>query len=235
MTAQEPRARVAALFGRGPEDAVGAYYALEHDARRTRLFVHPQEGAPRAVVAVCQTGLDLFRPLIVVRGEGEALREALRQALVAGRGYLFSAPLGAQHDLLAVAEVRDAQVAGVHTLPAGALKPVINLLTTVSRTPDGQFRAVIRGRDGAPAAEAGTSWVGARYAEVFVRVREGARGRGLGKSVLSAVCVELAAANRNPLFVTGQDNGPARGLATRLGFVDTGAREWTGALALSKG
>jgi GNAT superfamily N-acetyltransferase len=225
------RSSVTPLLSARPGDAVAAYYALEHDPRRVRLFVEPASGQPRAFAAVCQTGLDLFRPLIVIRGDGEPLRRALVQALTPGRPYLFSAPMSARDDILAVAIVSAAQAHAVFALQAGALVPVMNVLTIVSRTPDGQIRAAIRGRDGEPVAEAGTSWLGKGYAEVYVRVREGARGRGLAKSVVSAVCVETQALGRAPIFVAAQDNAPAQSVARRLGFRDTGAIEWSGSLS----
>ena len=231
MTLVGLRSSVAPLLSARPGDAVAAYYALEHDSRRVRLFVEPGVGPPCAFAAVCQTGLDLFRPLIVMRGDGEPLRRALAQALAPGRPYLFSAPMGARDDILAVAIVRAAQAHAVYVLETGALVPVMNVLTVVSRTPDGQIRAAIRGRDGEPVAEAGTSWLGKGYAEVYVRVREGARGRGLGKSVVSAVCVEALALGRAPIFVTAQDNAPAQGVARHLGFRDTRVIEWSGSLS----
>lgn len=231
MTLPGLRSSVAPLLSARPGDAVAAYYALEHDTRRVRLFVESAIGPSRAFVAVCQTGLDLFRPLVVMRGDGEPLRRALAQALAPGRPYLFSAPMAARDDILAVATVGAAQANAVFVLGAGALTPVMNVLTVVSRTPDGQIRAAIRGRDGDPVAEAGTSWLGKAYAEVYVRVRDGARGRGLGKSVVSAVCVEAQALGRAPIFVTAQDNAPAQGVARRLGFRDTGAIEWGGSLS----
>lgn len=231
MTLLALRSSVAPLLSARPGDAVAAYYALEHDTRRVRIVVEPATGPSRAFVAVCQTGLDLFRPLVVMRGDGEPLRRALAQALAPGRPYLFSAPMAARDDILAAATVGAAQAHAVFVLEAGALTPVMNVLTIVSRTPDGQIRAAIRGRDGDPVAEAGTSWLGKAYAEVYVRVREGARGRGLGKSVVSAVCVEVQALGRAPIFVTAQDNAPAQGIARRLGFRDTGAIEWSGSLA----
>lgn len=231
MTLLALRSSVAPLLSARPGDAVAAYYALEHDTRRVRIVVEPAIGPSRAFVAVCQTGLDLFRPLVVMRGDGEPLRRALAQALAPGRPYLFSAPMAARDDILAAATVGAAQAHAVFVLEAGALTPVMNVLTIVSRTPDGQIRAAIRGRDGDPVAEAGTSWLGKAYAEVYVRVREGARGRGLGKSVVSAVCVEVQALGRAPIFVTAHDNAPAQGIARRLGFRDTGAIEWSGSLS----
>ena len=231
MTLVGLRFSVAPLLTARAGDALAAYYALEHDARRVGLFVEPTSGPPRAFAAVCQTGLDLFRPLVVLRGEGDALQRSLVRALAPGRPYLFSAPMSARDDILAVASVSAAQAHTVYALEAGALAPVMNVLTTISRTPDGQIRAAIRGRDGDPVAEAGTSWLGKAYAEVYVRVREGARDRGLGKSVVSAVCVEVQALGRAPIFVTAQDNAPAQGVARRLGFRDTGAIEWSGALS----
>ena len=45
-----------------PADALGSYYALWHDPRRTRLTLHysASEHAD-GFLAVCQTGADLFR------------------------------------------------------------------------------------------------------------------------------------------------------------------------------
>lgn len=232
VTLTDLRVMVAPLLTTRPGDAVAAYYALEHDARRVRLHVAPAGGAPAAFVAVCQTGLDLFRPLVVTRGEGAALRDALRAALTVGRPCLFSVPVTSSDDVAAVADVASPTVSRALVLEPGALQAVVNVLVQTSRTPDGQIRALVRGRDGAPAAEAGTSWIGARYAEVWARVREGARGRGLGKSVVSAVCAEIHALGRAAIYVTGQDNGPAIGLARRLGFRDSGVAEWSGVLTL---
>jgi predicted GNAT family acetyltransferase len=64
---------------------------------------------------------------------------------------------------------------------------------------------------------------------VFVQVAESARGRGLGKSVVSAVSSHILELRRTPLYVTTRENTASNRLAARLGYRDTGALELTGA------
>jgi hypothetical protein len=227
------RALAAQLLTDRPADAVATYFALEHDAKRTRLFVHatPQRRA-LAFVAVCQTGLDLFRPLVVLRADDSAaLRGLLREALAPRRQYLFNAPPSAQPDLVAECDLNGESTNAIYTLDVGDFKPVVNVLVQTSRTPDGLLRASIKARDGSNAAEAGTSWISARYAEVFVSVLEGARGRGLGTSVVSAVSAQILELRRTPLYVADTSNAASKRLAQRLGYADTGAFELSGALS----
>lgn len=228
------RALAARLLTQSPADAFTWYFAIEHDPRRTRLHVQTGDrGQPPAFVAVCQSGLDLFRPIVVMRGDDStALRHALRAALAPSRQYLFNAPPSVRLDLEAVCQMHGETINAIYALNADDFKPVVNILVQTSKTPDGLLRAVIRARDGSSAAEAGTTWISSRYAEVFVRVVEGARGRGLGKSVVSAISTQVLEMGRIPLYIVGQANTPSVRLAERLGYHDTGARELSGALSL---
>lgn len=233
MSDIDRRAAIADLLTETPADALASYFALEHDPRRARLFVRA-DGAGRvtAFVAVCQTGMDLFRPLIVARGDDSAaLRDALREALAPGRQYLFSIPPSARPDLEAVARLHGEIMVETFALRRADFRPVVNILVQTSRTPDGQLRASIPARGEGLAAEAGTSWISSRYAEVFVSVAESLRGRGLGKSVVSAVSAQVMEMGRTPLYMAAVDNEPSRRLALALGYHNTGARELTGACA----
>jgi hypothetical protein len=225
------RIDAAQLLTHKPADALTSYFALEHDARRTKFYLRTDSlGRTLAFVCVCQTGIDLFRPLVVMRGtDSAALTDALREALIPNRQYLFSAPPGAQPDIAAVCAISGESVNAVYTLTRTAFRPITNLLVVSSRTPDQLLRASIAARHGGNAAEAGTSWISTRYGEVFVQVVDGARGRGLGKSVVSAVSNDLLAMSRTPLYITRTDNKPSRALAERLGYADTGAFEFSGA------
>lgn len=227
------RAAIKPLLSDRPADAVAAYFALEHDPRRTKIFV--QGDAHRravAFVAVCQTGLDLFRPLVVMRSDDPvALQAALREALAPHRQYLFNAPPALKPDVEQVVSLNGDSLNAIYTLDAADFKPVVNILVQTSRTPDGLLRASVRARDGSNAAEAGTSWQSSKYAEVFVQVVEGARGRGLGKSVVSAVSASVLEARRTPLYVAGVNNAASRRLAERLGYHDTGSFELSGAMS----
>lgn len=227
------RTLAAQLLTPRPADALTWYFALEHDPRRTRLHVQTDPtGRAIAFVAVCQTGLDLFRPLVVMRGDDSvALQQILRNALAPNRQYLFNARPSARSDLEAVCQLHGETINTIYALDSGDFKPVVNILVQTSKTPDGMLRAVIRARDGSNVAEAGTTWISSRYAEVFVRVIEGARGRGLGKSVVSVISAQVLEMGRTPLYVVSQANIPSIRLAERLGYHDTGARELSGAMS----
>lgn len=167
-----------------------------------------------------------------MRGDDSfALQDALREALTPRRQYLFNALPVMRPDLAAVAHLHGEATNAIYTVSTADFKPVVNVLVQTSTTPDGLLRASIRARDGANAAEAGTSWMSSKYAEMFVKVVEGARNLGLGKSVVSAVTAKVLEMNRTPLYVAGADNAPSRRLAERLGFRDTGAFELSGALS----
>jgi predicted GNAT family acetyltransferase len=74
--------------------------------------------------------------------------------------------------------------------------------------------------------------VSSRYGEVYVKVAESVRNRGLGKSVVSALSAQILDQNRTPLYSAAQDNTPSQRLALRLGYRDTGGWELSGALSL---
>lgn len=230
------RIDAAQLLLRTPADALASYFALEHDARRTRLFVRRDaSGRAAAFVAICQTGIDLFRPLAVMRArDDDALRELLREALQHGRHYLLSAPPSLQPAIADACHLHGDAVNAVYALSAADFKPVPNILVSSSRTPDGLLRATIAARSGDNAAEAGVSWISTRFAEIYVQVAESVRRRGLGKSVVSSLCSEILARGRTPIYVTATDNVASQKLAERIGFAHTNAFELTGAIELKK-
>jgi RimJ/RimL family protein N-acetyltransferase len=230
--ANASRIDAAQLLTQRPADALTSYFALEHDPRRVRLHVRGDSvGRTLAFVAVCQTGIDLFRPLVVMRSDDSAaLRDALQAALTPGRPYLLSAPPALKPDIDAICEVNGDSINHIYVLDRNAFSPVVNILTQSSKTPDNMLRASVAARDGTNAAEAGTSWISSKYGEVYVQVNEAVRGRGLGKSVVSAVCTALFDRNRTPLYITQQENRASQRLAERLGFQDSGAIELSGAI-----
>jgi hypothetical protein len=234
MVDNATRALIAPLLTAQPADALASYFALEHDTRRTRIVTRANgQGRATAFVAVCQTGIDLFRPLVVIRGdEPAALKDAMREALSPGRQYLFSAPITLRPELEQLAHLDGETANKIFTLSRADFQPVVNILVQTSRTPDGLLRAAIRARDESNAAEAGTSWVSSRYAEVYVRVAESVRNRGLGRSVVSAVSVQILDLNRAPLYSAADVNIASQRLALRLGYRDTGSWELSGALSL---
>ncbi len=234
QTLTQLRTSAAPLLSTKPADALAYYFALEHDERRTKLFVREDSGhRPLAFVAICQTGIDLFRPLVVARGDDSAaFQDILREALNPRRQYLFSVPVTLRNDLAAVASLHSESVNNVFALSATDFDPVVNVMVQSSETPDKQLRAVIKARDNTNAAEAGTSWLSKLYAEVYVTVVAGVRRRGLGKSCVSKVAELLFDQQKTPIYVTAQDNVASRKLAEKLGFKDTGAHELAGAMSI---
>lgn len=228
------RAAIAESLTNEPADALTRYFAVDHDPKRTKLFARQNaRGKVMAFVAVCQTGIDLFRPMLVMRGDDSpTLRELLREALTPNRSYLFSIQPGLRADVEAECAVNNAEHNRIYTLNRADFRPIMNLMTTTSRTPDGLFRAAVRGQGDVVAAEAGVSWMSSRYAEVFVRVEASVRRRGLGKSVVSAVSLMTLDSGRAPLYMTSEDNAPSQKLAERLGYVLAGGSEVSGNLVL---
>jgi hypothetical protein len=229
------RAQIAHLrLQNAPATAKLRYYLFEHDPKRTKLNVEMTDKS-KAITAVCQTGADLFRPLVMVYSDetnisDDAISTTLQQALAPRRQYLFSIQPSSRSAVESTATIYSPVIGLVYSLSDLYFKPVTNLLTTLSQSPDGKPRATIRSRDDRVVAEAGVNWMSVSYAEIYVNVVEGARNRGLGKSVVSALSNKILELRRVPLMTVAQDNDISRRLAERLGYSDTGARELSGIL-----
>lgn len=211
-----------------PADALAAYYALSYDDKRVQLTVEQdKEGRAIGFVAVCQTGLDLFRPLVVLRADLPATAIALlHKALVPGRPYYIIAPLELTPALNAVMDIEERDVNHIYEARRSSFKPIANVLVVGSRDAQHKPRFVIRSATGAVIAEAGLNWQSDEFAEVYVNVQPAARGRGWGKSVVSACTSYLLGAGLRPLYITSANNLPAVRLCQALGYKDTGAREY---------
>ena len=237
MTLDADRQAIAPLLRpHSPEDALAAYYALHHSDARTRLAVHRDEyGAADGFIAVCQTGFDLFQPLVVLRAPtGHVAADLLQNALSPGRSYHISVSPHLASAVLAELDVQKAAICRVFEARRADYKPVINVLVASSRGPDGAMRFAVRAADGRMVAESGTNWRTAEFAEVFVHVEFSARGRGLGKSVVSACTTYLLDSGLRPLYVVDQQDAESGAIAEALGFTDTGVRHNTFAGSLKR-
>ena len=228
MTLYADRQSIAPLLrAHSPADAVAAYYALHHGELRTKLTVHRNERhTADGFAAVCQTGFDLFQPLVVMRAEtAEVAVWLLRTALAPLRSYNVVIPLMLAPAVEAELDVRAVATHVVFEAQRADFKPVINVLVTSSRGPDGGARFAIRAADRTVVAESGTNWRTGEFAEVFVHVEPAARGRGLGKSVVSACTAHLLESNVRSLYIVNENNPESILIAQALGYMDTGARE----------
>lgn len=217
------------LDERSAADAMAAYYALEHSAARTRLFLHyAAAGRVDGVLVRAQTGADLFRPLVMVRAPNSTAAAQLLQAgLQPGRPYYLVMPA----ELGAVAfrelEITELQLLCQYVLYAHQFKPLINVLVQRATGSDGAPRYEIRAQDRVR-AWAGVNWRSDYFAEVYVQVEQAVRGRGWGRAVVAALAKELLGAGVQPLYSVSQGNQSSIMLAEALGFVDNGNRELAG-------
>ena len=93
--APSERYRLAPLLDpRLPQDAMVAYYGLQHPADRVVVYGYYQVAhAPSGFLALAQTGYDLFRPLAVpFVGSPVALQALLKVALQHGRPVMLHLP-----------------------------------------------------------------------------------------------------------------------------------------------
>jgi hypothetical protein len=218
------RAQIAPLLAPSdPADARAAYYALLHDERRVQLTLHTLAGGQvDGFAAVCQTGRDLFVPLVVVRAPPEAIDGLLHDALAVGRPYnLVSEPaLKAVIERTMVLDVQ--QINHIYRFDSSAYRPLLNVMVQPGYGP---FRYEIRSGDRVVSA-AGINWRSSRLAEMYVDSEPDARTRGWDRAVGSACIRALLDAGLLPLYTVSEDQGSSPRLPLLLGFRESGATEF---------
>ena len=210
-----------------PQDALAAFYALHYDPKRISLTVHmaSPERADGFLVRG-QTGFDLFRPLVTFRAAAEDVAvDLFREGLLRGRPVRLTVPDSLAQWTFRHLDVSDPQIMRVYTLEPGAFEPTLNVLVTVSRSPEGHPRYEIRSGQTVHAA-AGLNWRSGKFAEVYVYTDPASRGRGWGRSVLSPLVGALLNDRVRPLYNVEEENAASIRLAESVGFVDTGYREF---------
>jgi RimJ/RimL family protein N-acetyltransferase len=213
-------------------DAMAVYYALYHPDERTRLFVQQEEKRQntRAYVAVCRTGIDLFRPLLTMRldiDDPEGAARLIHRALTPGASVFIHGPLAYRPLLSALFDIKLEQQLRLFALSQARFQPVVNVLVMRSATPDGLPRYIIRPSNAESENEIGASaalnWQSPDFAEVTVYTNPQYRNRGWGRSVVSALARDLLQSGKTPLYQVSPQNEASLNVAHALGFVDTGA------------
>jgi GNAT superfamily N-acetyltransferase len=206
-----------------PADALASYYALWHDPRRTQLSLHHNPSRQvDGFVAVCQTGIDLFRPLVTLRAADEnGAIELLRAALAPGRPYQVIVPVTLATAVQAHLVISHSSLLHIYRLDPSRFAPIINVLVQRLAGADGTPRFQIESQNQVMAMS-GTNWRSPAFAEVFVYVHPHGRGRGWGKSVVSACTAALLEERLRPLYMVEKENEASIQIAESLGYVDTG-------------
>lgn len=214
-----------------PVDALASYYAFYHPERKTSLILYPPAAnVAQGYIALSRTGMDLFRPLLTMRlplDDQIAAAELVQTALPENAPAILIAPEDHAPLLKAFFDVQSEEKLHILVLDRGRYQPVINVLVTDEKTPDGHPRFVIRARqnENRVVASASINWQTPIFAEISVFTESDQRRQGWGRSVTAALCQYILDGGRTPLYVVGENNHPSRKLAESSGFVDLGIRQ----------
>ncbi len=206
-----------------PADALAGYYALHYDPGRTEIVAGEAGFLLRA-----RTGADLFRPLMTYRAMDEAAASGLFQrGLRPGQPVIFAVPEALAGWINKHLQVADAAMVCIYELSPAYYQPLVNLQLPGSAAPDGSPRYEIQSA-GQTRAAAGLNWRSPDFAEVYVHTEPAVRGRGWGRSVVSALAGVLLRERVRLLYVVEEANSASIRLAEAVGFRDTGLRQFTG-------
>jgi RimJ/RimL family protein N-acetyltransferase len=227
---QQRRAIFHLLDEANPGDAMAAYFAFYHPDDRTVLRPYPYT-APRAqgYVALSRTGMDLFRPFVTLRlpiHDMQTSTNVIYEAIDAGTAVILNAPSRYAPLLHALFDIQTEENLSLYRLRPSSFEPIINVLVTQDKAPNGLPRFLIRDRDNdVIGASAILNWQSPSYAEIGVTTQPGYRRRGWGRSVVSAMANYLLENGRTPLYVVAQNNEASIQLSESVGFSDSGVRE----------
>jgi hypothetical protein len=210
---------------RSVADSMPAYYALEHPCERTELYGYfPSPNTLSGFLTIAQTGLDLFRPVVVpFVANAEALRRLFTTALKPSRLYLLYIPVDQQEFIKNEFPHRPLQVTNLLRLDPRAFNPILNVMIVKTEAASGLPRFEIRSSVQGFAA-AGINWMSSTAAEMYIEADEPGRRRGFTKSVLAALIEHLLSQNKNVLFRVADDDYDAFEDSFDLGFKPTGVR-----------
>lgn len=227
---QQRRAIYHLLDESNPADGMAAYFAFYHADNRTILRPYPYTAVrAEGYVALSRTGMDLFRPFVTLRlpiHNMQISSDVIHEAIDPGTAVILNSPARYSPLLHALFDIQTEEHLSLYTLRLSDFEPVINVLVTQDKAPNGLPRFSIRDRENnVIGASATLNWQSPSYAEIGVTTKSGYRRRGWGRSVVSAMANYLQENGRTPLYVVAQSNKASAQLAQRIGFHDSGVRE----------
>jgi hypothetical protein len=213
------------LNPRSVADAMAAYYALDHPETQTKLYGYfASRDIPTGFVAVAQTGMDLFRPLVIpFTSQEAALQSLLKAALKPQRPVLLCLPVDQQSWAEAVVRLSEIRILDLYRLDRASFKSIINVLLQETETPGGRPRYEIHSQTGVRAA-AGINWRGEYFAEVYVDVIPETDLSGFGGSVLAAIVERLLSEHKIALYQMEESIIHIGMELKQIGFRPTGIR-----------
>ncbi len=227
---QQRRAIYHLLDETNPADGMAAYFAFYHPDNRTILRPFPYTAIrAKGYVALSRTGMDLFRPFVTLRlpiRNMQTSTDVIYEAIDVGMAVILNSPARYAPLLHALFEIQSEEQLSLFVLRPSNFQPVINVLVTQDKAPNGMPRFSIRDRENdVIGASATLNWQSPSLAEIGVTTHPGYRRRGWGRSVVSSMVNYLLENGRTPLYVVAQNNEASTQLAERVGFTDSGVRE----------
>ncbi len=173
-----------------PNDPLVAYYALEQDPEKMTGVGKYTDRGLEGFMLLAHTGWDLFRQLIIpFQLTTDDIDFVFREALSPQRPYIVHLPPSLQASFTNYGELSDLRMTELFVLSDALPAPIINVLATRSENAQGWPRYEINSRAGGFAA-AGTNWLGAKSAELYLQADTRGMQRGFDRAAILALIGE---------------------------------------------
>ena len=209
-----------------PEDALTAYYALYSPSEKATVHLMWERDEPTSFLAIYQTAVELFTPLVVLRSpSADVTLKLLRTYLPPDREYFFALGEWDVKSLRMACRTWEEAHERIYTLDPTDFVPHHHPSLCRRDREDGwvRFEIVLGGK---VVSRAGTNWESPYFGEIGVVTEEAYRGQGLGKAVVSACTEALLGRGIAPLYHTDENNLASRRLCEALGYRFRGHREF---------
>jgi hypothetical protein len=222
----EDKALFRPILNRGSiYDSLAAYYLYEHPAAQIEIFgAFSGSRTPVGFLVQAQTGVDLFRPLLIpFVAQENVLNDLLHHVLTPERPVLLLLPLYQWEWVQLPVVLSNETRTEVFRLDPISYQPVLNVLVQHQLSPTGWPRYEIRHHNLTVAA-AGVNWAGERFVEVYLDLEENPRELAFGKSVLAALSEDLLSKGKIPVLCLDDQHSYRRVILEEIGYQQTGTR-----------
>ncbi|MEM7335471.1 MAG: GNAT family N-acetyltransferase [Chloroflexota bacterium] len=214
-------------------DGLATFFAFHYDESKTTIVTMPEATVSAdGYVAFSRTGMDLFRPFVTMRlpmHNHELAAQLVYSAIPEGTAVIMNIPTHHFPLIQAFFDIQTEERLKLYVLSEERPEPIINVLVTEDKHPNGYPRFLIRANDDPSrpvGAAAGLNWLGPKFAEIAVNTNPSYRRRGWGKSVVSSMVQYVLRNGREPIYAVSDQNSASIQLAESVGFVDSGVQQY---------
>ncbi len=212
----EEKALFRPILNRGSiYDSMASYYLYEHPFSQIEIFgAFSGSRTPVGFLVRAQTGVDLFRPLLIpFVAQENVLNDLLLHVLTPERPVLLVLPLYQWEWIQLPVVLSNETRTEVFRLDPIAYQPVLNVLVQHQLSPSGWPRYEIRHQNLTIAA-AGVNWAGERFVEVYLDLEETPGNLRLGNQ-FSPHSVRTSCRKARSLYCAWMISIPIDGLCWR--------------------